>query len=68
VFIFVSFRGGCYAFLYQLEQLLEHFVTFLSCSRVHFIFAYFTVFNERRNDDDVDDFVMDLYCPAHAHA
>jgi len=28
---------------------------FLSCSRVHFIHAYCTVFNERINDDDVND-------------
>jgi len=27
---------------------------FLSYSRVHFIFAYCTVFNERINDDDDD--------------
>jgi len=28
---------------------------FLSCSRVHFIFAYCTVFNERINNDDDDE-------------
>jgi len=28
---------------------------FLSCSRVHFIFAYCIVFNARINDDDDDD-------------
>jgi len=27
---------------------------FLSCFRVHFIYAYCTVFNERINDDDID--------------
>jgi len=28
---------------------------FLSCSRVHFIYAYCTIFNERINYDDDDD-------------
>jgi len=39
----------------SIRAVVRALCAFLSCSRVHFIFTYCTVFNERINDDDDDD-------------
>jgi len=36
----------------SIRAVIRALCTFLSCSRVHFIYAYCTVFNERINDED----------------
>jgi len=53
-------------FSLSIRAVVRAFCAFLSCSRVHFIYAYCTVFNERINDYDDDEVCdkMTLSCSA----
>jgi len=43
---------SAFSVFYVLRAVVRALCAFLPCSRVHFIFAYCTVFNEGINDDN----------------
>jgi len=59
VYFLSVFRGKCFAFLYPLGQLLEHFVPFCTVLMCTLSKLIGTVFNERNNVDDDDDVKLD---------
>jgi len=44
----------------SIRAVVRALFAFLSCSRLHFIYAYCTVFNKRINDDNDDDKPMNF--------